>query len=89
MKPSDVERAAILCRALKDWAEIESAIRLGKHWARSGMDIGLGEIEDCCGDAVVQPDDGSIIVDWETAKLIVPLIRPILEAELGKLGVEV
>lgn len=93
MKRADAQRASILVDALRaiDQEIAESLPRCepGETWSFVGMrlgvaDIGLGGGDDFGGVNIQSWVD----IDIMTARLLVPLLRKLIEDELAALGVE-
>lgn len=87
MMKQNLEKALRLSRALDDWDGFEKALKKKQPRGHdSGLSMDAGYIEDDHGE-LVQPDHG-IVLDADTARLVLAAAKPIIEAELKKLGVD-
>ena len=91
MKAANAQRAAILVDALRNLPDITGTMRRSKPqstWSFFGMRLGIADLGlDGSDDFGCVNIEGWIDIDIKTARLLVPLLRKLIEDELRKLGV--
>lgn len=91
MKAADTKRAFVLSEARDDTARLEREARRKKPdslYRELRLRVSVVSIGPQFKTEAKAKAHALIEIDMETARLLVPTLRPLIEAELKKLGVE-